>query len=645
MEIILSVSFFYCFSLFLQLNLIIQEMNNIRIIVKYLLPVLVAVPILLSGCRKSEACIPDDDMYIEMMFTQENGGTRAEIGNDGSGFFTDGDKVGLYICGKQTKHIILTMEGGKWTPKLLKSELGTGTVNLSAYYPAREDVSPETNRHTHSVNTDQTGHGYEDSDLLWSHLDIKQGDLAGGVIEMPFVHGMHRLSINISTDGVSLPEDLTVTVKNIAEGSFDLSTGQIDIPAGTMKDISPRILSESEGEYSAILFPGSLEAYAEGWVEITTDGKTSVYKAPATIGESSLLESGKETVLNLHLKSNGDIDTDPDPVPNPDPAPDPDYGGRTCWVYGVKTTGLPDYPRDHEESVPEYSFLVPENFPGGMWYKVSGVMYLNWQKDFLWYDCDKDDPDDSGSRPGYRDSNMCWAAGASNLLHWWTRLNEPYIKAYDAKYSSNPWPSYPRPSFGFSDTDGSGIFDFFRDISRNRGGSDAVGVNWFICGTPGISSPDPDIDDNFGGYFTEIFDNIDVAVKPKDSMNKESLSRIIKGALENKQGLGFVQSNLSKGVTHVMTIWGVEFDDAGYVSALYYVDNNDHYNFEVKGGANKFQHHRLIRQEIKYRDGLWKVMMGNSSVHAISSITVVDLKRDVWQKEFPEVEIKEDYIQ
>ena len=128
-------------------------------------------------------------------------------------------------------------------------------------------------------------------------------------------------------------------------------------------------------------------------------------------------------------------------------------------------------------------------------------------------------------------------------------------------------------------------------------------------------------------------------------MNKESLSRIIKGALENKQGLGFVQSNVSKGVTHVMTIWGVEFDDAGYVSALYYVDNNDHYNFEVKGGTNKFQHHRLIRQEIRYRDGLWKVMMGNSNVHAISSITLVDLKRDIWQKEFPEVVIKEDYIQ
>ena len=177
-------------------------------------------------------------------------------------------------------------------------------------------------------------------------------------------------------------------MRNITEGSFDLSTGGIDTPSGTMEDITPRILSE--GKYSAILFPGNLGAYAEGWVEISAGGKTSVYKAPATIGESSVLESGKETVLNvlnLRLKSDGDIGTDPDPDPDPDP--DTDYSGRTCWVYGVKTASLPDYPKD-SESVPEYNHLFPENFPDGIWYKVSDITCLNWQEGFLWSDCDKD---------------------------------------------------------------------------------------------------------------------------------------------------------------------------------------------------------------------------------------------------------------
>ena len=610
-------------------------MNGKHIIWRYLIPVLAAI--LLSGCDKSEnLASSQEDIYVEMAFSRDSNGTKAEIGDDGSGAFSEGDKVGLYIHGEQTRHIILTLEDGQWAPKLRKSELGSGTVRLSAYYPAREDVSPETGRHTHRVSEDQTGDGYAESDLLWSHLELKQENLTGSRIVMPFVHGMHRLTINISSDGGSLPEDLSVTVRNIAEGSFNLSTGKPEIPSGTTGSIRPRELSQPEGKFSAILFPGKLETYADEWVLVSTGGKTSVFKAPATIGGSGLMESGKETVLNLKLKSDGGIGTDP--------VPDMDYGGKTCWIYGVKTDDLPDYPRDNEESVPECSFLVPENFPDGAWFNVSGTICLNWQEGYLWTDCDKDNPDGSGKHPGFNDSDMCWAAAASNLLHWWTRLNEPYIKAYDKKYNPDPWPKYPRPSFVFSDKGSSGIFDVMREMSMNRGGADAVGVNWFICGTPGIPPANSGVYNNFGGYFTEIFDNIDIAVPYEGGMNKEDFNRVVKDALENRQALGFIQSNLKNPSTHVMTIWGVEFDDEGYASALYYVDNNDHYRFETTGGSNDFQHHRLIRQTISYQEGLWKIMMGTSGSYAIAGITVVDLKRDIWAKEFPEVEISEDFI-
>ena len=128
-------------------------MNKELITSKRLLRLLAAVPVLLSGCVESEdySSLKNDSEYVEMVFTQDNDGTKAEIEEDGSGSFTEGDKVGLYIYGEQTRQVILTMEDGQWTPKLLKSELGSGTVRLSAYYPAREDVSPETNLHTHRV--------------------------------------------------------------------------------------------------------------------------------------------------------------------------------------------------------------------------------------------------------------------------------------------------------------------------------------------------------------------------------------------------------------------------------------------------------------------------------------------------------------
>ena len=66
--------------------------------------------------------------------------------------------------------------------------------------------------------------------------------------------------------------------------------------------------------------------------------------------------------------------------------------------------------------------FYPWNFPSGVWFKFDSdpeTAYLNWQEGFRWYDCDKDNPDESNSRPGYHDSNMCWAAASACMLHWW----------------------------------------------------------------------------------------------------------------------------------------------------------------------------------------------------------------------------------
>ena len=597
-----------------------------------------AVIALLSGCRKSEYdAVRQDDRYVDFVFTRDMQYSKAEMGEDGSGFFSEGDKIGLYIYGNPTRHVVLTMSEGQWIPKLKKSDLGSGVARLSAYYPAREDVSPESNMHVHKVDTDQDGEGYGNSDLLWSHSEINLDDMSGSRIEMPFAHGMHRLLINISVTEGSLPQDLTVKVINDAEGSFSLYGGFVNDPAGTFERISPRKLSE-DGKFSAILFPSDLKEYSDGWVEITSDGRTSVYKAPAKIGGSSVLESGKETVLNLRLKSGGDIGTDP----GTGLEPDPEYAGRTCWINGVKTPDTPDYPRDNEESVPVYGFLTPEKFPSGIWFNVSSVMYLNWQEGFRWYDCDKDNPEEGdGSRPGYQDSDMCWAASASNLLHWWMTMNKPYIDAYDKKYGSDPCPGYPRPSPEFSGDKGSAIFDFFRETCRNRGGSAAVGINWFINATPGIPSSDPSVDDNFCGYFTKIFKGIPV-VTSYDGLRKADFNMVVKSAFENGQGLVFIRSNENRPSTHVMTLWGAEFNDEGYVSAIYYVDNNDHYQFEVTGGGNNFPHNRLIRQVITYSEETRRVFLGDSSVYPIIALEVVDLRRDVWQAAFPEIEIADE---
>lgn len=88
-----------------------------------------------------------------------------------------------------------------------------------------------------------------------------------------------------------------------------------------------------------------------------------------------------------------------------------------------------------------------------------------------------------------------------------------------------------------------------------------------------------------------------------------------------------------------MVIWGAEFDEAGDVSAIYYVDNNDYYEYETTGGSNDYQHHRVIRTPVWYNDeDTWPVHMGTGKSTYIGTLTTVDLGRDIWRKAFPEVQ-------
>ena len=159
-----------------------------------------AALLFISACTKTEEPVPvQDDGLIELAFTksgfagdtQVSTSMKADISDDGNGNFAEGDKVGLYIYGSPSRHIVLTLENGKWTPSLKKSDLGSGTARLSAYYPVSEASGIESNVHLHKVDADQSGDGYMESDLLWSHLDIDLGSLSGNRIEFPFRHAMH----------------------------------------------------------------------------------------------------------------------------------------------------------------------------------------------------------------------------------------------------------------------------------------------------------------------------------------------------------------------------------------------------------------------------------------------------------------------
>ena len=130
-----------------------------------------------------------------------------------------------------------------------KSDLGDGKI--SAYYPAREDVRPEENRHIHAVASDQSGEGYAESDMLWAHREIDLSTVSNR-IELPFAHGMHRLQIRLTSADGELPEDLSVEVRNRNEGSFSLFTGTPQDPETDEVWITPHA-GETAGEFTALL--------------------------------------------------------------------------------------------------------------------------------------------------------------------------------------------------------------------------------------------------------------------------------------------------------------------------------------------------------------------------------------------------------
>ena len=588
--------------------------------------------LLWTGCSERIDRLAEEDGFLDFVFSREAPQTRANIGEDGSGSFTDGDRIGLYIEQNTGtyRHIVLTRENGTWTPRLRKSDLGEGLVTLNAYYPARDDIQDEVtdDRHKHSVSNDQQAEGYETSDLLWSNRTINTATLIGNRIEFPFNHGMHRLVVEVENEEGELPEELTVSVRGRTQGTAYLFTGQVTPAEDSETEwIAARKLGE--GRYCAVFYPQKLKQ-GEEWVKITASAKESVYKSPATVGGNSSLEQGKQTVLRLTLRSNGTAD--PEPVPG-------DWANSKRWVYGVSGPTFPDNITDAAEYYPGN----PEKFPSDAWFRLPGftVQYLNWNPAWGWYDCDKRNL--YGDHPEFiEDGSMCWAAAASNLLHWWMYHNRKYIEKYDEVYGTDPYPRYPRPSMEFTDTKESEIFDFFRENFKNNGNWDAAGVNWFINGiSQGLNPNNADIYEYFGGYFSRVFGKKTVATTYK-ALDKEKFNNIIKEALNKKQALGFTQALLSQAGTHAMVIWGVEFDENGYVSAIYYVDNNDYYNFEVTGGAI-YQHHRLIRTTVDYREGdMWPIRMSNSDYLAISALTTVDLKRDEWQAAFPDVQPDEE---
>ena len=238
------------------------------------------------------------------------------------------------------------------------------------------------------------------------------------------------------------------------------------------------------------------------------------------------------------------------------------------------------------------------------------------------------------------DGEMCWAAAASNMLHWWVALNADYIEKYDNEFPSSP-SGFTRPSFDYKDNveEQSPIFRFFIERSPNQPGSTWHSLNWFLTAGNYIPLSDSRWKD-FPGFFCEVLGN-KTLVSPEEitGPSRSKFNEIIKSALTNRQAIGFSASGMQFGgtVPHAMTIWGAEFDENGEVSYIYYVDNNDGFLQDATEGSV------CIRQKMTYHSlnngGGYDVPHIQSSLgpnydSPIVRLCVLGLERDKWAKKY-----------
>ena len=236
------------------------------------------------------------------------------------------------------------------------------------------------------------------------------------------------------------------------------------------------------------------------------------------------------------------------------------------------------------------------------------------------------------------DRNMCWAATASNLLHWWIEHNRKYIEAYEVKYPGNPCPKGYR-KMTETDQQHSEVFNFFKRMYPNKGSWETGGVNWFINGDK--KNLNASNDESFPGFFCQVFSKKDVVATDTYNMSKKNFNDWMKDAFRNHKAIGFSVygfSNANEGL-HAMTVWGAEFDAEGNVAYLYFCDNNS--------AEDEPNHASLRRFKVVYEgtgtretyiaplDNVDGTPVKRKSM--VCTLTLVDLRQDIWQKAFPEI--------
>ena len=233
------------------------------------------------------------------------------------------------------------------------------------------------------------------------------------------------------------------------------------------------------------------------------------------------------------------------------------------------------------------------------------------------------------------DKNLCFAAVASNMLHWWFDQNIENVDNYIAKNGdiirANRQLSDLKTSFESQEE--SKIFELYKVLYgyNERGFYTDLLVDLFINGyTPKLSGAtnierDDLVPDNNGGFFYDVFKEKKLTDRTYGG-RYESLSEDLKLELGRGGLVGLSHKVFSRN-NHIVTLWGAEYDLNGKLKAVYVSDSDDQDESNVG----------IKRYEVRNVGGIAKVstnITDKSAGAAVGYLHILYLGTNQWNDYF-----------
>lgn len=261
-----------------------------------------------------------------------------------------------------------------------------------------------------------------------------------------------------------------------------------------------------------------------------------------------------------------------------------------------------------------------------------GAKFITYQAPYEankgWYDVNK-------TQSRAEDANLCFAAAASNALHWWLEQNESYIDRYLEKYPDDEKKKDLRTlrNSYISQSDSKIYKRYIKRYSKRQKGywSDIL-ADEFINGyepKENGGTNDESIDgegllqkgpSKNGGFFNDIFGTT-LLTRRTYSGNFQRFSNDLKQIIINGE---LVLLNYdTKVLNHVVTLWGAEYDLNGQISAVYLTDSDD-----------ETSPYAMVRYMVKNIGGKAFVStnVNGTSGSVIEYMQIVSLGEEIWKK-------------